>query len=349
MARHSSAGTAITLLRFCLSTLPFFAVLIYLLYMAVQRGNADEDEVDEDILFSLMDMVAIFLSFHVFWTIFAIYLLIFVPKRRYLLDRYLREGEVTSGDIIVEDLSKKKGPKCFASRQYGYAIYPHPTKTDPPGVVRKKVRVYQPYTRERVTILRLPKRPLSGQAKIDIEINLGKMRTERDTTLCYISAFSIFWILFSLVGAGFCVYQMSILPEESLLADENVKLARRILFIVAGINPFFSFAANGVRYLMYYNWMVRWGSSLKNDKVARNIKSNNCLNHQNDDDASFDGSDQIPYSILGEDRSFAGTVRSHSRSVVSKMEGTPGKQSLMTVTSVDDGGTQVKTVPWTGV
>mmetsp|Transcript_9434 Transcript_9434/g.23152 ORF Transcript_9434/g.23152 Transcript_9434/m.23152 type:complete len:263 (-) Transcript_9434:527-1315(-) len=241
MARPTRAGVAFIILRFCLSTLPFLAVLIYLLYTAVQRGNAFQNEVNEDAMFSLMDIMAVFLSFHVVWSMFAVHLLIFVPKRRYLLDRYLREGERTAGDVIVEDPTKYRGPRCLISRQYGYVIYSHPTKTEPPVVVRKRVRVYQPFTRERIQILRLPNRPLSGQAKIDIEIDLSKMRTERDTTLGSISAVSIFWVLFTLAGAGFSVYQMDAIPQNYLLEDENVELARRIILIAAGINPFFAF------------------------------------------------------------------------------------------------------------
>jgi len=349
MARSTRAGVAVTIFRFCMSTLPFLAVLIYLLYTAVKRGNANQNEVNEDAMFSLMDIMAVFLSFHVVWTAFAVYLLIFVPKRRYLLDRYLREGERTSGDVIVEDPTKSNGLRCLISRQYGYAIYTHPTKTEPPVVVRKKVRVYQPFTRERIQILRLPNRPLSGQAKNDIEIDLSKMRKERDTTLGYVSAVSIFWVLFTLGGAGFSVYQMSNLPEQLLLQEEDVQLARRIILIVAGANPFFAFIANGLRYLMYYNWMVHTGATIENEGVARNIKTSTFCLYNGDEEASFDGSDQIPYSILGEDRSYAGTIRSHSRSVISKTGETPEQQSEMTVTSTDDGTKQVKAVPWTGV
>ena len=349
MARTSRAGAGLTILRFCLSTLPFLAVLIYLLYSAVQRGNAFQNEVNEDAMLSLMDIMTVFLSFHVVWTMFAVYLLVFVPKRRYLLDRYLREGERTLGDVIVEDPTKSSGPRCLISRQYGYAIYSHPTKTEPPVVVRKKVRVYQPFTRERIQIIRLPNRPLSGQAKIDIEIDLSKMRTERDTTLGYASAVSIFWVLFTLGGAGFSVYQMTAIPENLLLQDENVDLARRIILIVAGINPFFAFIANGFRYLMYYNWMVHTGATIENEDVARNIRTNNFCLYNNDDAASYDGSDQIPYSILGEDRSYAGTIRSHSRSVISKTAETPERQSEMTVTSTDDNTKKLTALPWTGV
>ncbi|VEU39821.1 unnamed protein product [Pseudo-nitzschia multistriata] len=352
MPSPSGSGVALTILRFCLSTLPFLAVLSYLLYMAVQRGyDADADagvddgnaDAETDALFSLMDTTIVFLSFHVAWTMFATYLLVFVPKRRYLLDRYLREGEPTLGDVIAESASNKKRMRLFSFRNYGLVVYGHPTKLDPPVLVRKSVRVFQPWTRERVTILRLPNRPLSGQAKTDIEIDLSQMRSERDTTLCYISTLSIFWVLFSLGGAAFCVYQMGEIGDDYLVDNEDANLARRIFLFVVGINPFFAFVVNGIRYAMYYNWMVHWGASVEDENEARNIKTNNWCMYNNDEEASFDGSDQIGYSILGEDRSYAGTVPSHTRSLAPVRPG----ETHLTVSSVEEDGTALRVLPWT--
>mmetsp|Transcript_29295 Transcript_29295/g.79294 ORF Transcript_29295/g.79294 Transcript_29295/m.79294 type:complete len:349 (+) Transcript_29295:103-1149(+) len=345
MPRSSGVAVGPTILRFCLSTLPFFAVLVFLLYKAVQRGyDADRGYANEgyDSFFSLMDSTSVFLSFHVVWSLFAMHLLVFLPKRRYLLDRYLREGETTLGDVVVQDPTKKsKG--MFSLRNYGYVIYMHPTKVDPPMIVRKKVRIYQPWTRERTTILRLPNRPLSGQAKTDIEIDLTQMRIERDTTLCYIASLALFWVLFSLGGAAFCVYQMSEIGEAYLVGNENATLARRILLIVAGVNPFFAFAVNGARHVMYYNWMVHWGASMKDETDARDVKNRHWCVYNNDDSSSFDGSDQIPYSILGEDRSFTGTVPSHTQT---KPGETSGNDTNLTVSSVEEDGTSLKVLPW---
>ena len=343
--------------RFAFSTLPFLAVLIYLLYNATQRTN-DEDNDDP---FSLMDTSLVFLACHIIWTFFAVYLLIFIPKRRRLLGRYLSEGEKTSGDVVFDESIKKKFGflsqlYCFRSffRDYGYAIYSHPTKTDPPVVVRKSVRVYQPYTRERITILRLPGRPLSGQSKIDIEIDLNQMNDERDTTLKPIAIVSIFWVLFSLAGSVYCTYQMSTINDEYLVGNENEKFARRMFLVVVGSNPFVAYVGNSIRFLIYKNSMVNRGAVIKNDGEARKIK-HWCL--YDTDAASADGSDEIPYSVFGEDKSYVGALPSHSRSVnnpnndnntaVSSGAASSEKNSHLTVSSVEEEGTAIRILPWT--
>lgn len=356
------AGVAFTIFRFAFSTLPFLAVLIYLLYNATQRTN----DADNDDPFSLMDTSIVFLTCHVIWTFFAIYLLVFVPKRRRLLGRYLSEGETTLGDVVFDQSIKKrfgflsKLYCCRSFRDYGYAIYPHPTKTDPPKVVRKSVRVYQPYTRERITILRLPGRPLSGQSKIDIEIDLSQMRDERDTTLKSIAAVSIFWVLFSLAGAVYCTYQMSTINDEYLVSNENEKFARRMFLVVVGSNPFAAYVGNSIRFSMYKKSMVNHGAVIENDVDARKIK-HWCL--YGNDDVSTDASDEIPYSIYGEDRSYAGTLPSHNRSVnnpnnndnntatagasVSSGAASSDKKSHLTVSTVEEEGSAMRILPWT--
>lgn len=344
------ASPSSTIFRLVIGTIPFGAALIYLLYKASQRGYNDNNQ---DVAFSLLDTTIVFLCCHVVSTLFAVHLLVFLPKRRHLLGRYLREGETTLGDVVFDKPAKKISAYCCRSiPDYGYAIYPHPTKINPSVVVRKHVRVYQPYTRERISILRLKGRPLSGQAKIDIEIDLSQMRTERDSTFRYGAAVSIFWVMFSLAGAAFCTYQMGSIGDGFLVGNENAKLARRILLIVVAVNPFFVFAVNGIRFLLYNNWMVSGGATVENEGDARTIQYC-CLK---DDVVSADGSDLIPYSILGDNQSYAGTLPSHNRSINTNKNTTTGdasssgiasgKQSHLTVSSNEEGGSAIRMLPF---
>jgi hypothetical protein len=269
---------------------------------------------DDEPLMSLMDMTIVFLCFMVLWTLFVMYLTFYIPRRRHFLGRYLNEGETTLGDIIYDD-SRSKFLCCPQSRlfryaDYGYAVYSHPL--DHSKVIRKRVRVYQQYTRERVAIVRLPNRPLSGQPKTEIEMDLTTMKRERDTTIRYMVILSILWTLFCLGSAIYCVYQMTVLENEHELGvgNEDAMFGRRLLYVVVALDVPFAVAINGIQFLLWRNWMVNRGAILDDDNAARKITPN-CLT----DAPSLDGSDVIPYSIMGDHSSFAGTLPSHSNTI----------------------------------
>lgn len=295
------------IVRFILSTLPLLGVLFFFLFKAAQRGSDQVSNVGNqnyypDDVISLMDMMIVFLCFHVTWTLFTVYVTVFIPKRRHFLGRYLTEGQASMGDVIYDKTSRR----CCRTKDYGYAIYPHPTVQQ--RVIRKRVRVYQRFTQERVAILRLPNRPLSGQPKVDIEIDLNRMARERDSSLRFVSVVAALWALFALSGAAYVLFQINFLDSypNGLVGDEDATMARRVFLVVIGANLPFALAANWVRFLLYRNWMVNRGAIVGSDVDARKIET--CLGEV----ASTDGSDQIPYSILGEEHSYVGTLPSHS-------------------------------------
>ena len=172
----SSRGSII---QFILVTIPFLIVLLYFLYLASKRpayyNNNNNNNSDDESLIRLFDMLCIFLSLLMCWMIFTIYIIIFVPKRRHLIGKYLKDDGSsisTIGDVIYNETSSHGGGLLccgrrlkLSSNNYGYAVYSHPNNNDG-RMIRKRVRVYQYYTREKITILLLPNRPLSGQAKV---------------------------------------------------------------------------------------------------------------------------------------------------------------------------------------
>ena len=175
----SSRGSII---QFILVTIPFLIVLLYFLYLASKRpayynnNNNNNNNSDDESLIRLFDMLCIFLSLLMCWMIFTIYIIIFVPKRRHLIGKYLKDDGSsisTIGDVIYNETSSHGGGGLLccgrrlklSSNKYGYAVYSHPNNNDG-RMIRKRVRVYQYYTREKITILLLPNRPLSGQAKV---------------------------------------------------------------------------------------------------------------------------------------------------------------------------------------
>lgn len=299
--------------QFALMTLPLFGVLLYFLYLAWGRPslktyNLPEYYTDDQlqsaleesgVMISLMDMMIVFLSLHVLWTIFAVYTISFIAKRRHLIGRYLAEGQVSIGDVIYDKSSRT----CGGFHDYGYALYAHPTQRK---LIRKRVRVYQPYTRERVAILRLPNRPLSGQSKVDLEIDLNAAAKDRDTSGKYIVTWALSWVVFTLLSAMFVLYQMKQIQD----VRDDYSFAIKVFCVVVGLNVPFATAANWVRFLIYRNWMINRGAIIDDDKDARKVQG--CIKLAE----SQDGSDVIPYSILNEeDMSYQGSIPSHSQSV----------------------------------
>jgi hypothetical protein len=267
--------------------------------------NLPEDATDDEwhaiveesgIRASLNDILRTFLIVHLLWTIGAVYTIVFIPKRRHLVGRYLAEGELCLGDVVYD----KNSRVCGGLREYGYAIYAHPNRQK---LVRKRVRVYQNYTRERVAILRLPNRPLSGQCKIDLEIDLLAANRERDGALKNIAGWMLFWIVFTLLGSSFVLVTMRDLGDGT-----EHKFAFRLFLIVVGLNAPFSFAVNWIRWLAYRNWMINRGSLMENNNDARRVDYCMATRVQ-----SEDGSDIIPYSILTEEEmSYQGSLQSHT-------------------------------------
>jgi hypothetical protein len=296
-------------MHFVLTTTPLLAVLIYFLYEAWRRPSSPIYQLGDDFtndeleaayeeagaLISLMDILTVFLSLHVCWTIFAVYVISFIAKRRHLIGRYFSEGESSIGDVLYD----KNSRMCGGFHDYGFAVYAHPTQ---PKVIRKRVRIYQAYTREKITILRLPNRPLSGQAKIDLEIDLNAASKERDTHNKSIVIFALFWVVFTFLGPGYVVYQMTRIHDD----QDDSSLGIKIFLVVAGLNIPFSYTVNWIRFLLYRNWIVNRGAVVEDNEDARKVQG--CLTQAQ----SEDGSDVIPYSILNEeDMSYTGTLPSH--------------------------------------
>jgi hypothetical protein len=302
--------------HFIVTTVPLFGLFVYFLYEAYRRPNEAIYQLGDDYnddqwqaaneatgaLMPLKGVVVVFLSFHVLWTIFAIYVVTFVPKRRHLIGRYLSDGEECLGDIIYD----KNSRRCSSFHEYGYAVYPHPTQK---SLIRKRVRVYQPYTRERIAILRLPNKPLSGQAKIDVEIDLRAASKDRDKRNKWIAFFSTFWFFFTLLGAAYVIHQMSKVDDK----NENAEAATRLFIIIVGANLPCSYFLNLMRYLMFRNWLTNRGAMIENVDDARNLQPGSLF-----DAESVDGSTNgIPYSIMNEEEmSYQGSLPSHNLCVV---------------------------------
>jgi len=181
-----------------IATFPLFVVFVYLLYDASTRSDQPiyniEGDDDEEIinawnstpaLIPLFDMMIVFMVFEGIFMLFLSYLVVFIPRRHRLMRSYLEKGESCLGDVKFENENKSNNKclnRCRRRRKvYGEVVYPYRTTTSSDNdteqqsnqvEVRKRVRLYQPYSRERTTILYIQHRPLSGQPKADVVIDI---------------------------------------------------------------------------------------------------------------------------------------------------------------------------------
>jgi hypothetical protein len=288
-----------SVLQFVLSTVPFFILILFFLYEAITRPYEpiyqlgdyyteyewDQAVEETGLLIRLMDMVLLTCSLLILWTTFAVYMHTFVPKRRHLIGRYLKEGKIVAADVYYDKASRL----CGSFRDYGYAVYAHPEQQN--KMVRKRVRVFQPYTREKIAVLLLPNRPLSGQPKTDLQIDLLSAMAKRDTTNPIFIQIALVWILITVLAPLPLLYVMSQLNDPE---DDPVKgcICYGLTLVLAV--PF-AYAANYVRYGMYFNWMLNRGAIIQEGQHA--APTGICIMRV----ASEDDSEAIPYSIFQED------------------------------------------------
>lgn len=88
--------------------MPFLILFLYFLYLAAIRpslyeNNQNNNNADDiPAIIPLTDILLCFLAFLCLFSMLAVYLLIFVPKRRNLMKSYLESGDTVMGDVFYE-------------------------------------------------------------------------------------------------------------------------------------------------------------------------------------------------------------------------------------------------------
>ena len=287
-------------------TIPLFIVYCYFLYLAVTRPDiADPDnEHFYDARIRLTDILYVYLSTWVLYATLAIYMLWFVNKRRRLSKRYETEGIVILGDVLYDD--EKHYSPCeriinfvFRKQDYGYVVYDLEKVANHPacdyngmleGKVRKKVRIYYRYPREKVSILVIPKHPYSGQPKIDLEADWASFsetylmsegyneaaennRASIQRVVSRDLSFGIIliclgWLAFLLFASVFVCLQIDEIAD--VYQDENSYWAWFIFILVmAGVTPVVAIGGNLIRWKIYERWILNSGKKGRPESFGR--------------------------------------------------------------------------------
>ena len=256
------------------TTLPLLAMFIYFLYEASVRPTepvyalqGDDDvavaEAWEDTppMIPLIDMIPVFLSFQAVFSILVVYLSVFIPRRRRLIRSYLEKGESSLGDVVY-----KISPPGFCSlrsTQYAEIVYAYPNSTN--WTIRKLARVYQHYSRERVTILRLLNRPFSGQPKSDLQIDLQSSVSAKPQVRALV-VLSTVWVVFTFLAPIFILFQIRKLHHDDY--EDFDKALKTYLIVGVGVIPPVAVLGVYLRWSMYRHWLVNRGTLLKSQGVS---------------------------------------------------------------------------------
>lgn len=228
--RFDIGSAAQPIQQFIFATLPFFILLLWFLYQAYRRpntqcyqndpGDFDDDQAKNELgeacsqLIPLVQFVYVFLGVAFCWTLLAVYVTFYIPRRHKLVEAYLRQGETVIGDVIFG----RNTWGIMSLTSYGHVEYTHPDK-DKHVTIRRKVHLYERYSRELTAILYLPGQPTSGQPKLDLEIDrdVSELNSERLQILLW---YSWAWSMFCLVAPLYILKVMNDLAEEG--NEENV-------------------------------------------------------------------------------------------------------------------------------
>lgn len=302
-----------------LATLPFAALFIYFLVLAAKRPqmsiyNLNDDQDAEAMenaireagaIIPLMDMMGCFLAFLGLFCTLAVYMAIFIPRRIQLMKSYLESGSSVLGDVFYEGT----GHRYSSFSKYAYVMYAHPVHPKT-WLVRKRVRCFQHYTRERITILLLPYYPYSGQPKTDLEMDLASSENGRKDTKTVVWCL-VAWIVFLLVSPIYLLHQMSQIEDDY---DDPQRGRDIYLASVLGIIPLVAFGGNFIRWRLHRHWVINRGVVIqltgKNDKSVSVIREEgdacnamNCMTYTvlDDEQPDVNSSAQKSVSVKEED------------------------------------------------
>lgn len=265
--------------QFIASTIPFALLLLWFLFSAHIRPNEpcyeepylyDDDAVRNDMqdecsrLVPLKQYLYIFIGMLFLWSLLALYLSFYVPRRHALIEAYLTQGETVIGDVYYNRM--RRGVLGYSS--YGSAIYRNPANDD--ETLKRRVRVFERYTRERAAIVYLPGMPLSGQPKVDLEID-REIFTVNKRRVQILTYYAWAWVVFCLLAPLYIVHVLKSLASDnpsSIQPDRDVDDFPMWYYLSAFLFiPVAAILCNLISWLLHKRWMTNQHKVMKDGEV----------------------------------------------------------------------------------
>lgn len=256
--------------HFVASTVPFFILLLWFLYSTSRRSRVNcyinAEAVNDDASAAALDeecsqyvplkqFVWIFMSLEFLWALMVGYLSYYIPRRHALVDQFLTEGETVIGDVHYK--RRKFLGVLPGLSSYGNVIYRHPD--DATTLLKRKVRVFERYTRERAAVVYLPGHPYSGQPKMDLEIDREVVEMNHRRREC-LTWYSWVWFFFCLLAPVYIVETLEGLNvgnPSPWQPDTDIGKFPMFFYIVAfAVIPVVAVVWNIVASAIHHRWMT---------------------------------------------------------------------------------------------
>jgi hypothetical protein len=280
-ARRFDVGSSTQpIFQLIIATLPLFFLLVWFIFDARRQlksscydGNAYynneeayanyEEECGK--LIPLEEFVYVFLVIYSICMLLVCYIQIFIQYRHALVYEYLNQGETVIGTVYY-----RSNKYNLTLTSYGHVIYEHDSKR-----IRRNVQIFERYTREFAAILRLPDLPLSGQPKVDLEIDRDSFERNKPRMkilLWYVWA----WIIFCFFAPLYIIRNLQIIRSKNGIETKgNLFLLFCMMYFL--IIPAVAVTGTYIMWIFYKRWMTAQHKVLDDDERADEPRSGCCF------------------------------------------------------------------------
>jgi hypothetical protein len=268
-------------IQFIAATLPLFFVLVWFLFTAGRQfknscydNYYNEQSNNEEIcnrLIPLDLLLYVFIAVYFCWGLLVMYLSVFVPWRHALINEYLNYGETVIGNVFVK--STHKDGLMLTSK--GYVVYEYDSKR-----IRRKVPIFERYTRELAAILVLPGLPLSGQPKVDMQIDRDTFEIN-EPRMKILSRYGRVWIVFCIVGSAYIARTLELIESKNNSSTAGINFIGLFIVIAFFVIPLITGLWIWIAWILYKRWMTLQHTILEDDdELADEPRSGCCFDDQ---------------------------------------------------------------------
>lgn len=282
LRRFDLGSTSQPIFQFILATVPLFFLLVWFVINAkkqIQTSCYDDKEFYDEESFALFEeecskfiplkqFVYVFVTIYFCCILLEMYVLVFVPWRHALINQYLSQGETVIGNVYY-----KTGKHNLTLTSHAHVVYELESTR-----IRRKVRVFERYTRELAAILILPGQPLSGQPKVDLEIDRDSFELNKPRMKIlawYVAA----WSLFCFVSPAYIVRSIGTIRSKNGSGSTSDPFLIFILVALC-IIPVVAYIWIYAMWIMYRRWMTLQHKVLEDDELVDEPRSGCCFDDQ---------------------------------------------------------------------